>query len=293
MDRRLMLLLVAVLAFNFFLSEPSHALELPPLKPTINDFAGMFPPASVDDLALRMDRFKTETAANVIVLTVKSLDGENIAAVARRAFLNLPLSEAERRRSVLLVVARTERRVEVRVGSELQALLPEPVAREKLQAQVALYWDGMRPDLGIHGAVNYLFRVIRGDVRVDSQTEEEKLQQISLRGGEAGAIFALCLAPFLAFFVGGLWGIYATQYGVQRATRLLMGGIFGGGTAKIVAALMSLLGNYGENLWYFIMLLAIPLGIFGSFTEFWMSGDWSGIPRVKERPRKPEDNMGI
>ena len=51
-----MLLLIAILAFSFFLSEPSHALELPPLKPTINDFAGMFPPASLDDLALRMDR---------------------------------------------------------------------------------------------------------------------------------------------------------------------------------------------------------------------------------------------
>jgi hypothetical protein len=42
------------------------------------------------------------------------------------------------------------------------------------------------------------------------------------------------------------------------------------------------------------MFLAIPLAVFGSFTEFWMSGDWSGIPRIKERPpRNPEDRMGI
>ncbi len=119
------------------------------------------------------------------------------------------------------------------------------------------------------------------------------MQQASLHGGEAGAIFALCLAPFLAFFMGAIWGIYATQYGVQRGTRLLMGAIFGGGTAKIVALLMSMLGSYSDNLWYFIMALAIPLGVFGSLTEFWMWGDWRGIPRVKERPRKPEDNMGI
>jgi hypothetical protein len=72
-----------------------------------------------------------------------------------------------------------------------------------------------------------------------------------------------------------------------------MGAIFGGATAKLVAMLMSLLGNYGDNLWYFIMALAIPLGAFGSLTEFWMSGDWRGIPRDKGRRRKPEDNMGI
>src|SRR5688572_33385961 len=105
----------------------------------------------------------------------------------------------------------------------------------------------MRPDLGIHGAVHYLFRVLRGDVRVGSQTEKEKLEEMSLRGGEAGAIFAFCLAPFLAFFVGVLWGIYATQYGVQRNTRLLMGAIFGGATAKIVAVLMSILGGYSRS----------------------------------------------
>ena len=60
-----------------------------------------------------------------------------------------------------------------------------------------------------------------------------------------------------------------------------MGAIFGGAAAKIVATFMSPIGNYGDNLWYFIMALAIPLGVFGSLTEFWMSGDWRGIPRSK------------
>jgi CDP-diglyceride synthetase len=101
------------------------------------------------------------------------------------------------------------------------------------------------------------------------------------------------LGPFLAFFIGLLWGIYATHYGVQRNIRLLMGAIFGGAAAKLVAMLMTLLGNYNDSLWYFILVFASLVGVFGSLTEFWMSGDWSGIPRVKERPRKPEDKMGI
>jgi hypothetical protein len=72
-----------------------------------------------------------------------------------------------------------------------------------------------------------------------------------------------------------------------------MGAIFGGAAAKLVAMLMTLLGNYNDSLWYFILVFASLVGVFGSLTEFWMSGDWSGIPRVKERPRKPEDKMGI
>jgi len=287
------MLFIAALLFALLSGSVSSALDMPPLKAGINDFAAMFPPASLDDLGTRLRRFNTETANGIVVLTLKTLDGENIDSVARNAFENLPLSGVERQRSVLLVVARSERQVAIQAGSQVVALFPEPAASAKVFAQTALYWDGMRPDLGIHGAVHYLFRVLRGDVRVGSQTEKEKLEEMSLRGGEAGAIFAFCLAPFLAFFVGVLWGIYATQYGVQRNTRLLMGAIFGGATAKIVAVLMSILGGYSEGLWYFIMALAIPLGVFGSLTEFWMAGDWRGIPRVKGPKRKPEDNMGI
>ena len=278
---------------TLFLYSHSLALDLPPLHAGINDLAAIFPPASADDLNQRLHRFKTETSATVVVLTVKSLDGENLLSFTDRVFKTIPFGNAELAKTVVLVVARKERLVGLQVGAELRQLLPEPIAREKVESQIALYWDGLRPDLGIHGAVHYLSRVVRGDIRVGSQTEEEKLEDASLRGGEAGAIFAICLGPFLAFFIGGLWGIYATHYGVQRATRLLMGAIFGGATAKLVAMLMSLLGSYSDNLWYFIMALAIPLGAFGSLTEFWMSGDWSGIPRDKGRPRKPEDNMGI
>lgn len=269
------------------------ATEPPKLKLGINDHAAIFPPASLEDLEHRLSRFNTETAHHVVILTVKTLAGEDIDALGRRVFERLPLAPADREKTVLLVVARGEKQVGVQAGAQIHGMLPEPATSRKLLNQVALYWDGMRPDLGIHGAVHYLFRVLRGDIRVGSQTEEEKLEELSLRGGEAGVIFAVCLGPFLAFFVGVLWGIYATQYGVGRIPRLLMGAIFGGAVAKIIAVLMSVLGGYTDTLWYFIMALAIPLGVFGSLTEFWMAGDWSGIPRVKGRRRKPEDNMGI
>ena len=288
-----MMLFTIALLFGLLFDSPSWALDMPALKPGLNDFASMFPPASAEDLEIRLRRFNTETANSVVVLTLKSLDGEDIDHVARSAFDKLPLSDAERQKTVILVVARKERQVTIHAGAQVRALLPETVVSQKLLGQAALYWDGLRPDLGIHGGVHYLFRVLRGDVRVGSQTEEEKLEETSLRGGEAGAIFAIALAPFLAFFIGVLWGIYATQYGVQRYTRLLMGAIFGGATAKLVAVLMSILGGYSLGLWWFIMLVSIPLGVFGSLTEFWMAGDWRGIPRVKGPKRKPEDNMGI
>jgi len=285
--------IVLALLLQFSLIASASAVDLPPLKTTISDFAGMFPPASRDELEHRLHRFSTETANHVAILTVKSLDGAKMDALAQDAFNLLPLSASERGKTVLLVVARAEHQVGFHAGADLQELLPAAATIPKLHEQVALYIDGLRPDLGIHGAVHYLFRALRGEVRVGVESADEKLEEMSLRGRGAGAIFALFLGPFLAFFVGGLWGVYATQYGVQRWTRLAMGAVFGGGAAKAVISVTSFIGSSSDSLWYFIMALAIPLGIFGSCTEFWMWGDWRGIPREKQPRRKPEDNMGI
>jgi uncharacterized membrane protein YgcG len=287
-----MILLIVCLSLPF----PSllSALELPPLNDTINDLAGIMPEHSHQDLEKRMKRFKARSGHSVVVITLPSLEGEDPGSFGVKAFHRLPLGEADLKKTILLIVARKEHAVNLQTGEELKELFPEPTAQAKLQKHVDLYLSGMRPDLGIHSAVFFAFRTIRGEVKIDRATEFGKLQDASTQGSEAGPIFSIFLAPFLAFFVGALWGICSTNYGVQTAVRLTTGAVLGGGTAKVVAGLMELMGAVSDGLWYFILFLSIALATFGSLTEFWMAGDWRGIPRVKDPVvRKPEDNIGI
>lgn len=285
---------IPAILFTLLLTTGSIAAsELPPLNVSVNDFASMVPAASLEDLEHRLARFHTETGQRVVVLTIKQLADHDANRLARAAFEALPLSDAERRRSAILVVARHERTIGFHAGQDILPLLPRPAAEKKILEQVSLYSEGMRPDLGVHGAVHYMTRVMRREISVLAESDEERLEHASLEGKGAGAIFAVFLGPFLAFFIGIIWGIYATQYGVQRGPRLLMGAIFGGGTAKLVMLAMSWLGHFSGGLWYFILAVATALGTFGSLTEFWMSGDWRGIPQEKKSPGKPENNMGV
>ncbi len=288
------ILIVASFFAVLLLSPPLRAAEMLSLQAGINDFAGMMPAASMQDLQHRLQQFRSRTGYSVAVLTLSTIGNQNLEKLGRDALSSLPLQEKELQRTALLIVARKERRVSVQSGSELKAFFPEPAADQKLQAHVSLYFDGFRPDLGIYSGVNYMFRVIAGEVRVGSTTDEEKLEDTSIAGQGAGAIFTLCLGPYLALVAGMLWGIYSTTYRVQCATRLLIGSVLGSGVAKAVAMFMVSLGSYGYDLWYFILTSSILLGGVGSLTEFWMTGDWCAIPRVKDKvKRKPEDNMGI
>jgi uncharacterized membrane protein YgcG len=268
---------------------------LPPLQRTVNDFAGMIPPASYEDLNQRLKRFKTQSGHTVSILTVPSLEeNETIETLAAEAFRSLPLDDNELRRTVLIVIARKEHSVGFEAGAELKARFPEAQARQKLQSHLDLYINGLRPDLGIYGGVHFTFGVISGEFRAATTTEEEALENASIHGAGAGAIFAIFLAPFLAFFVSMVLGIYSRHAGFQRETRLFLGIIMGGGTAQLVATLMGMISAFSHSLWYFILIVGMALGAFGSLTEYWMNGDWSGIPRSKEKiKRKPEDHMGI
>jgi uncharacterized membrane protein YgcG len=287
----LRLFILAILAY----SSAALGRELPPLQTTINDFAGMIPPASYEDLTQRLKQFKTKSGHTVSILTVPSLkENETIEMLAAGAFRNLPLDENELKKAVLLVIARKEHLVGLAAGDEIDARFPEAQATQKLQSHLDLYINGLRPDLGIYGGVHFIFGVISGEFRTATTTEEEALENASTHGKGAGAIFAILLAPFLAFFVSMLLGVYSKHAGFQRETRLFLGIVMGGGTAQLVAILMGMISPFSNSLWYFILIIAMVLGAFGSLTEYWMNGDWSGIPRTKDKiKRKPEDNIGI
>jgi uncharacterized membrane protein YgcG len=288
-------LLHIVIVATFACGSAALARDLPPFQIAINDFAGMIPPASYADLTQRLKHFKTQSGHTVSILTVASLEeDETIETLATQAFRRLPLNELELRKALLVVIARKEHLVGFEAGDELKPRFPQAPVRQKLQSHLDVYINGLRPDLGVYGGVHFILGVISGEFRAATTTEEEALENASIHGAGAGAIFAILLAPFLAFFVSMLLGIYSKHAGFQRETRLFLGIVMGGGTAQLVAILMGMISPFSTGLWYFILLLGMTLGAFGSLTEYWMKGDWSGIPRIKEKiKRKPEDNIGI
>ena len=77
----------------------SDALDLPPLKTTISDFAGMFPPASAKNSKSGCTG-STPRPRTVAMLTVKSLDGDkHRRASAQKRSTCCPRSDTERNKT--------------------------------------------------------------------------------------------------------------------------------------------------------------------------------------------------
>jgi len=125
MRRPLYLLTLALAAV--LLTSRAFAEPISSLKPTdcVNDFAGVLS-ASVQDQLKQMCRQVLDKAqASVVVVTVKSTDGEEIFNYSVELYQKWGIGQKGKDRGVLILLAVQDRKYFINVGYGLEGILPD------------------------------------------------------------------------------------------------------------------------------------------------------------------------
>jgi uncharacterized protein len=121
------LILCALLVTSFFTPPAAASTPEPPAVPQdyVVDLAGIIR----DDVRKQLDTYLTElerkTTAQVLVLTVQSLDGESIEGFSLRTAEKWKLGQKGKDNGVLIVVAVKDRKYRLEVGYGLESVLPD------------------------------------------------------------------------------------------------------------------------------------------------------------------------
>lgn len=122
----------------FFLAFPLTAqaeLPVPPLTGPVVDQAGVFTP----ERRARLERFLQNVAerghVQIQILTVNSLEGEDIAAFSIRVTDQWQIGDKKKDNGILIVLAVKDRRSRIEVGQGLEGDLPDIIAK-RIQADV-------------------------------------------------------------------------------------------------------------------------------------------------------------
>jgi uncharacterized protein len=100
--------------------------ELPAMPRTyVVDLAGIIPAEYQTRLNAYLKDLEVKTSAQVIVLTVKSLDNDDIADLAQRAFEKWKLGKKGKDNGLLIIVAPKERKYRIHTGYGLEQTLPD------------------------------------------------------------------------------------------------------------------------------------------------------------------------
>lgn len=215
----------AVFAWLFFCSASIGALDAPALRGRVNDYAGLLPPERAAALEHRLAQFENETRHQIAVLTIPTLDGEDIEGFGIRVAEQWKIGQKGFDNGAILIVAKNDRKLRVEVGYGLEGALPDAIANRIIQQIIVpRFKDGDFPG-GIEAGVDAMMRAAKGEVLPEAQR----------RKPQAGARFPVAL--FLPLLLFGFYFVFAlssrSRNGVwgARGRRGYYGpgGFFGGG----------------------------------------------------------------
>jgi len=130
----------------------------------VNDFAGVFRPEQRQDLEQYLAELERKTTSQVSVVTVPSLEGNEIRDFANRLFERWGIGKKGKDNGVLLLAAVQDRKVWIEVGYGLEPSIPDARAGRILDEYVVPYFR--QGDYG--GGLSEGARAIGGIIAAES-----------------------------------------------------------------------------------------------------------------------------
>jgi uncharacterized protein len=248
----------ACFALLALLSLPSMAtaLDVPQLKGRVNDRANLLSPEAATRLEQKLAGFEQETSNQLAVLTIPSLQGDDIDQFAIRVAEQWKLGQQGRDNGVLLIIAQAERKVRIEVGMGLQGVLPDLTASRIIR-------EVMRPglksgsfDQAVTAGTDAIMAATKGEFKASPQdAKRSKAHRTS------PSVITLLLLAVVAALILGTFSRYlggaAGAVGVPLAASMAFPGL-----SVLILFLLALAGLVGGFL-LSMLLAGISGGGFG------------------------------
>ena len=206
--RQLALLLTLPLA-ALLASTPLHAqdvLPVPPLSGRVIDQTGTLSAAQAEGLTRKLAAFEADAGPQIVVLMVPTTQPEDIAAYAQRVGEAWKIGRREVGDGLLIVVAKTDRKVNIQTAKALEGAVPDLAARQIIDSAIRPAFRADDYAGGLNAAIDQLIARIKGKAlpaptrKSTSQSPFGGLQPLEL------LIFAFIALPLVAGVTRRIFG---------------------------------------------------------------------------------------
>jgi uncharacterized protein len=194
-------------------------LVFPPLSGRVVDEAGLLDPATENTLTDMLEKHEAETSNQVVVVTLKSLQGDTIEDYGYQLGRHWGIGQKNKDNGVLLIVAPNERKVRIEVGYGLEGVLTDAYSSAIIHQFILPQFKQGNYQQGIVVGTQKILAVLQGTFKPEKPKARKKKKR-SL----AGILYVMFLIIFLLGMFGGRGRRRGTYYGGFG------GGGFGGGS---------------------------------------------------------------
>ncbi len=220
---------MSILLSFLVLASWAQALDVPPLRGRVNDYAGVLQQNQVQSLEAQLGQFERETGHQVALLTIPTLDGEDIEGFSIRVAENWQIGKKGFDNGVILVVAVNDRRLRLEVGYGLEGVLPDAIAKRIISDYIVPRFRSQDYGGGILAGVDAVLKVIKKEPLPASSRRQERRPAGNLNF-IAMLVLTLAVFGFMAFAStqnrrrNRMWAGHG-----RRHSPMYWGGGFGGG----------------------------------------------------------------
>src|SRR5499427_3053957 len=174
------------------------ALDFPPLTGRVVDQANIMTAQSRTDLEAKLKELEDKSSIQLVVATVKSLQGSDVETYANGLFRSWKLGEAKKNNGALLLIAPAEHKVRIEVGYGLEGTLTDALSSVIISSAVVPRFKTGDFSGGIERGVDGIVSVLSGDTadwqpKVDVRSES--------KAEDVDKLFPILFTAFLIFFI--------------------------------------------------------------------------------------------
>lgn len=175
----------------------AFALDFPALSGRVVDEAGIISPDAKARLEAKLAAHEDLTSNQIVVATVRSLQGTSIEDYANQLFRAWKLGQAKTNNGVLLLVAPNERKVRIEVGYGLEGTLTDALSKVIITSAIAPKFKAGDFAGGIDVGVDAVIGTLAGD---SEWQERAKVREDSDANSYQDIIIPLIVFGFIIVF---------------------------------------------------------------------------------------------
>src|SRR5262245_44982245 len=152
----------------------AYVLTFPMLTGRVVDEAGLYDPAAKAALEKKLADFETKTTGQLVIVTLKSLQGTSIEDYGYQLGRHWGIGQKEKNSGALLIVVPSERKVRIEVGYGLEGTLTDAISKLIIENSILPRFKAGDFAGGITRGVDDIIQVLSGDAEDWKQRAKQR-----------------------------------------------------------------------------------------------------------------------
>lgn len=137
----------------------------PSLETSVYDFAGILSTAQFKALERKLIQYNDTTSTQIVVATVNTINGKNIALYATEWAHKWGIGDKEKDNGVFVLVAKNDRKLTIRSGYGVEHLLTDAYSRRIIEQVIKPEFKQGKYYKGLDKGTNYIIRTLNGEFK--------------------------------------------------------------------------------------------------------------------------------